>query len=146
MTTKHPIEDYEDRRWKAMLEGDVPTLEQLWSEHLVYGHSAGARDSKCGMVDKIATRYMTFKSVDWKCEQIIDLGETVLIVGHMVADAHSATIGSRQMDNLYLAAWTKEDGDWKLAAFQPTPYQDHSEASKKVDAYIAEQKAKMLQA
>jgi hypothetical protein len=142
MTKEDEIKSLEDRRWKAMLDGDVETLTQLWSDRLVYGHSAGARDGKSGMVDKIATRYMTFKSIDWKCEQIIDLGETVLIVGHMIADAHSATIGARKMDNLYLAAWTREDGDWKLAAFQPTPYQDHSEALAKVDAYINEQKAK----
>lgn len=45
-TATTEIKTLEDRRYKAMLNNDVATLDQLLSDKLVYTHSNGQRDTK----------------------------------------------------------------------------------------------------
>jgi hypothetical protein len=38
--------DVEDRRYAALIEPDLPTLERLFHDRLSYAHSSGVRDTK----------------------------------------------------------------------------------------------------
>ena len=47
------------------------------------------------------------------------VGDTAIVVGRMTADL--TVQGTRKtIDNLALAVWTKDGGEWRLLAYAPT--------------------------
>jgi ketosteroid isomerase-like protein len=114
------IRQAEDRRFAAMLAGDVDALSQLLSDRLVYTHSTGSRDTKQSLLSKMADGSLTYLSIDHPVEQVIVLGDAVLVIGEMRAEVVLEGV-ARRLNNSALAVWAYEQGQWRLAAYQPTP-------------------------
>jgi hypothetical protein len=110
----------EDRRYEALLGPDLPTLERLFHDRLSYAHSSGVRDTKAEYLGKIESGYYDYQRIDHPVERVDVLGDTVVVIGRMTADL---TVQGTQktIDNLALAVWTKDSGEWQLVAFAPTP-------------------------
>jgi hypothetical protein len=114
------IKKLEDRRYQAMLDGDVAVLGELCSERLIYTHSRGDNDDKQSYLYKIASGVFDYLEISHPADRIIILEGAVLITGRMTA--RIAVAGEiRSVDNRYLAVWAIEGGAWKLIAYQPTP-------------------------
>jgi ketosteroid isomerase-like protein len=112
--------DAEDRRYQAMLDGDLATLAELCADEVSYAHSNGARDTKDQYLEKVRSGYYVYHRIDHPVERVEVLGDAAIVVHRMTADLDSG--GTRKsIDNLALAVWTRVSGDWRLLAYAPTP-------------------------
>jgi ketosteroid isomerase-like protein len=112
--------DAEDRRYRAMLEADLPTLDELCSDQLSYAHSSGVRDTKAEYLEKVRNGYYDYKRIDHPVERVEVVGDTAIVVGRMTADL-TVQGTPKTIDNLALAVWTRTGGEWRLLAYAPSP-------------------------
>jgi len=113
------VGDLEARRFRAMTEADLPTLERLLSDDLVYTHASGWRQRKAEFLASLRSGeliYHSFASENFKAKAY---GNTVLVTGRA-----SGKVRSRgeelNVELLYLEAYVKQDGRWQLAAWEST--------------------------
>jgi Domain of unknown function (DUF4440) len=110
----------EDRRYEALLGPDLPALELLFHDGLSYAHSSGVRDTKGEYLAKIESGYYVYRRLDHPVERVEVAGDTVVVVGRMTADLDVQGT-PKTIDNLALAVWTKDAGEWQLLAYASTP-------------------------
>jgi hypothetical protein len=109
----------EDRRYRAMQDADLTTLDELCADELSYAHSSGARDTKAQYFGKIRSGYYVYRRIDHPVERVEVLGDTAIVVGRMTAEIEVQGV-PRTIDNLALAVWTRASGAWRLLAYAPT--------------------------
>src|SRR5919107_506077 len=93
----------EDRRYQAMQDADLATLDEVCADELSYAHSSGARDTKAEYFEKVRSGYYDYRRIDHPVERVEVVGGT-----------------AKTIDNLALAVWTRASGDWRLLAYAPT--------------------------
>src|SRR5271168_4866958 len=114
------IKTLEDRRYQAMLDGDIAVLDALCSGDLIYTHSKADFDDKPSYLHKVGSRYFTYLEITHPADRILLVDSAALVTGRMTAKVLVAgTIV--HVDNRYLAVWVRERGAWKFIAYQPTP-------------------------
>jgi hypothetical protein len=109
----------EDRRYKAMQDADMTTLDELCADALSYAHSSGTRDTKSEYLGKIGSGYYVYRRIDHPVERVEVVGDTAIVVGRMTSDVEVQGV-LKTIDNLALAVWTRASGDWRLLAYAPT--------------------------
>jgi hypothetical protein len=109
----------EDRRYRAMLDADLATLDEVCADELSYAHSSGARDTKSEYLGKVRSRYYVYLRIDHPVERVEVVGDTAIVVGRMTADLEVEGV-RKTIDNLALAVWTRVSGQWRLLAYAPT--------------------------
>lgn len=112
--------DLEDRRYRAMIDADLDTMDRLCAEELSYAHSSGVRDTKQEYFEKVRSGFYDYHSIDHPVERVEVVGDTAIVAGRMTADLTVHGI-RKTIDNLALAVWAKEGGEWRLLAYAPTP-------------------------
>jgi hypothetical protein len=117
------IEALEDRRYRAMLDGDTAVLDALCSDDLIYTHSKGDHDDKRSYLHKVGSRHFVYLEITHPADRILVVDGAALITGRMTAKV-SVTGKIVHVDNRYLAVWVREHGGWKFVAYQPTPIID----------------------
>ena len=110
----------EDRRYQAMLDADVTTLDALCVDELSYAHSSGARDTKDQYLGKVRSGFYVYRRIDHPVERVAVVGDTAIVVGRMTADLRSGG-AEKTIDCLAVAVWTRSAGTWRLLAYAPTP-------------------------
>jgi hypothetical protein len=110
----------EDRRYKAMQDADLATLDALCADELSYAHSSGARDTKDQYLEKVRSGYYVYRRIDHPVERVAVVGDSAVVVGRMTADL-DVDGTPKTIDNLALAVWTRASGQWQLLAYAPTP-------------------------
>ncbi len=117
------INTLEDRRYRAMIDGDTAVLDALCSDDLIYTHSKGDHDDKQSYLHKVGTRHFTYLEITHPADRILVVGGAALITGRMTAKV--SVVGRIvHIDNRYLAVWTREHDGWKFVAYQPRPIID----------------------
>lgn len=119
-TDEQQVRTAEDRRYRAMQDADLTTLDQLLAEELSYAHSSGVRDTKREYLDKLRAGYYVYRRIDHPVDRVEVLGNTAIVVGRMTADVEVQGV-LKGIDALALAVWTRASGDWRLLAYAPTP-------------------------
>jgi hypothetical protein len=123
MTAAHPVLDLEARRVAAMVAQDIPTLEALLADDLLYTHSRGTSDTKASFLALIRgeTDHPPYLAVDFSDRQVIAWGEdSVLVRGRAdISLQGKATYGVRFVD-----VWARRGGRWQLVAWQATRIPD----------------------
>jgi hypothetical protein len=115
------IKALEDRRYRAMLDGDTAVLDALCSGDLIYTHSKGDHDDKQSYLDKVGSGHFTYLEITHPADRILVVDGAALVTGRMTAKVSVAARGIVHVDNRYLAIWVREHGAWKFVAYQPTP-------------------------
>jgi methionine synthase II (cobalamin-independent) len=110
----------EDQRYRAVVEGDLAALEELFADELSYAHSTGEVDTKASYLEKLRSRYYVYSRIDHPADRVAVVGDCATVVGRMVADLEVQG-RPKQLDQLALAVWTRARGPWQLLAFAPTP-------------------------
>jgi len=64
MSTIHEIEQLERRRFDAQVAKDLPTLETIFADDLIYTHSNGHQDDKVSYLASIANGQSRYDRVD----------------------------------------------------------------------------------
>jgi hypothetical protein len=109
----------EDRRYRAMQEADLATLDALCADELSYAHSSGVRDTKDEYLAKVRSGYYVYRRIDHPVERVAVVGDTAVVIGRMTADLDVDGV-PKTIDNLALAVWSGASGSWRLLAYAPT--------------------------
>ncbi len=109
----------ERARCAALLAADVEALAALLSERLVFAHATAVYEDKASLLAKMASGNIVYDTLDITEPQVVDLGDTALLVSRLTA---AVRVGGqpKTIDNRTLSVWTREDGVWRLVAYQPT--------------------------
>ena len=110
----------EDRRYQAMLDGDLEMLDALCADELSYTHSNGVRDTKAEYLAKVREGYYVYHRIDHPVERVELAGDAAVVVGRMTADLTSGGV-RKNIDCLAIAVWARSGSGWRLLAYAPTP-------------------------
>ncbi len=107
------------RRFALMVEGDTAALAGLLAEDLVYVHSSGAAESKAEFLEAIASGRMRYRAIADREAAVRTYGDAALVGG--LVDVQVTVGGQDAAPTLrYLAAYARQDGAWRLVAWQST--------------------------
>lgn len=111
----------EERRQKALLAGDLPTLQALLADDLVYVHSTGVCDSKASYLAKLSGGSLKYLSLNFSDLQVQTLQQTAVVRGCMAA-VISKDGQPKNVDSLFMTVWACGPNDhWQLLAHQGMP-------------------------
>lgn len=109
----------EVRRFRAMTEADVPTLQRLLSDDLVYTHASGWRQTKAEFLASLRSGELTYHSFASENFKARVYGNTILVTGRASGMVRSKG-QELSVELFYLEAYVKQDGRWQLAAWEST--------------------------
>lgn len=114
------IRDIEARRCKALVDVDIETLDELFSERLTHVHTTGLVQDKAGFLAGLAAK-RPFLSVERGPLTIQVYGEAAVMTGSMLNKGRK----TGQVQPVELAAYAtqilvREDGRWRYVHFQAT--------------------------
>jgi hypothetical protein len=115
------ISALEAKRYQAMTDADIATLEDLFSANLVYTHSDASSDSKQSYLERLASGHFDYCPVDHPEDSIVVHGDCALVFGDMRGEVQIAG-QKRVLNSRSLAVWVRENERWVLLAYQPTKY------------------------
>ncbi len=114
------IRALEDRRYQAMIAGDLATLEALLGDDLVYTHSTSLVDGKASYLEKLRAKKVVYRKVERPEETIKIHGDTAVITGEVRLEV--LVEGSpRAMRSRFTNVWAKRPRGWQMVAWQSTP-------------------------
>ncbi len=113
------VRNLEARRFRALTEADVPALERLLSEDLIYTHASGWRQTKAEFLASIRSGELRYHSFAVDEVNVQAYGNVVLVTGHAAAKVR-AKGQELNVSLLYLEAYVKQEGRWQLVGWQST--------------------------
>jgi hypothetical protein len=110
----------EERRRQALLAGDLPALQGLLADSLVYVHSTGVCDHKATYLAKLSGGSLKYMELNFSNLQVQVLHRAAVLSGSMAAsvckDGQQKNVAS-----LFMTVWACESDDvWRLHAHQGT--------------------------
>jgi len=121
MDDKIAIEQAEDRLRDAMLSGDVPALDELLGEHMVFTNQTGARLSKNDDIAAHRSGLLAIEQLDIRGEPIIRLlGDSAIVC---VTVELAGTYDGQPFCGAYAYSrfWHIRDGRWRVEAAHCSP-------------------------
>lgn len=115
------IRSLENKRYDAIIAGDFDSFAALAHPDLIYTHSNGVVDTLESYLIKCRDGYYLYHMIEHPIDEIRIVGDVALVIGEMNGSITSAGV-PKTLKNKCLAVWVKEDGHWKLSAYQPTPF------------------------
>jgi ketosteroid isomerase-like protein len=114
------LDDLENRRYRAMVDGDTGVLDELLSDDVIYTHSNASVDSKASYLERLRSGDLVYLSLEHTSDNVVRRPGVVVISGTMSGSIrmHGA---AKTLNSRVVVVWVVEDGQWRLAAFQPTP-------------------------
>lgn len=115
------IRSLEDRRYKAMCEGDAAALQELLADTLVYTHSYGGADSKASYMDGIRSKKWQYRKIERPKEHIELYGDACAVVTGQVRIELLSEGKPKTLNSAYTNVWIKGARGWQMVAWQSTP-------------------------
>jgi hypothetical protein len=115
------IKATEALRLHYLTTNDLEPLGAMLCETLVYTHSSGHRQNKAQFLETLRSGEMRYLSMSHESMNIDIYGATTAVLtGTTRLHVQSKTAGLHDVRLLYLLVYVKEDGRWKVAAWQST--------------------------
>jgi len=117
---KDEVMKAEDARNEALPKGDVPALEKIYSDDLVYTNARGETLTKTQHLADLKGRKLSFVSFKHSDVSVHVYGNTGIVTGISTsAVSYNGTVSSspRKFMNVYV----KQGGQWLCAAHSETP-------------------------
>jgi len=118
--TPETIRLLESRRYRAMCEADVATLEALLADSLVYTHSTAGVDSKASYLDAIRSKKWVYQVVERPIEDIQVHGDCAVVTGQVRIELLSSG-QPKKLNSRFTNVWVKGRQGWQMLAWQSTP-------------------------
>lgn len=114
------IRALERDRFRAMVDGDVPLLNQLLSESVSFVHTNGKRETKQQFIDAISAGHRRYRQIEVQSQDVVPVGrDTCVVTGRALLEME-ANNGALLFPIAYTAIQAQEDGHWRLVAWQAT--------------------------
>ena len=117
----HPVILAERTRAAALTARDPAALAACLHDELVYVHATGARHGKAELLKFVETG-PAFTEVDFRVQQLLDLGDAVLLHGGLRLRLRRADEAQVVSASSWVSAlWQRSaQGTWELRLFQST--------------------------
>jgi ketosteroid isomerase-like protein len=113
------IKTSENRRFAALLSGDLNALAPLLHKDLRYVHSSGVIEDRDAYLAKLGEGQTSYLDAKRSNEKIVLHGEAAMVFNQL--DMSVTEAGKpRQVHSAATAVWVLEDGAWQLIALQST--------------------------
>ena len=109
-----------EKQWAAAVVAlDFATLEEIYSDDLIYAHSTGVIETKEEYMGKLRAGSQKYDLIDHQKSTIKTFGDAA--VSHWIVRMTGNTKGE-PFDNtlMMIHFWVKQGGSWRLAAHQTT--------------------------
>jgi hypothetical protein len=73
------VSTFEDRRYDAMLRGDVAYLSTIFDDGLVYTHSSGKRQDGADYLRGLTVGHNVYRKIAHGTDRIVRLADTLLV-------------------------------------------------------------------
>lgn len=117
------IIELDRRRMQAMGEKDIPTLDALLADDLIYTHSSARVDTKQTLIANMKSGATVYSSIEPSEVRAQDLGDAVVLTGvawvKVVSHGRQLDFGVRFTD-----AYAKRSGRWQMVVWQSTRLPD----------------------
>lgn len=116
------IQRLDAARVSALLQGDVPALERLFADPLVYIHANGRIDTKAGYLAILKSGDLAYVSLRYDPPvQLRIVGDTAIATGraHIEAKNKNGQVTKRVLTTTTVYARTT--AGWKVVSYQGTP-------------------------
>ena len=117
VAAKH-ISELEAKRYQAMTDADIDTLEELFSTNMVYTHSDASTDSKQSYLDKLASGHFDYGPIEHPEHSIVVQGDCALVFHDMRGEVRGGD-QVRVLNSRSLAVGVRENERWVLLAYHP---------------------------
>lgn len=114
------IRALERDRFRAMVDGDVPLLNQLLSDSVSFVHSNGKRETKRQFIDAISAGHRRYRQIEVQSQDVVPLGRDACVVTGRALLEMEANNGALLFPIAYTAIQAHEEGHWRLVAWQAT--------------------------
>ena len=113
----------DDRRFKAMVRGDVAALRMALSEHVTYTHSSGVHETRGQFLASLTIGQLSYKSIIPEARSVRVYGGAGIVTG--TARMESTARGQDARFRIrYLAVYVQAQARWQLVAWQSTRVPD----------------------
>jgi len=113
------VEKMEQKRLRAVIEADMPTLNAIYADDFFYNTSSGPSLTKSEYLPRYASGELKVNAVDSEARDIRIYDNTALVTG--IAHVTLTTKGETKTIHLrYLNVWLKRANGWVLIARQGT--------------------------
>lgn len=120
--THSPVAELEQRRWHALVAGDLDELDRLFADGMSYTHSNGMVDTKQSYLGALRDGVFRYVDIDVQEPSSREFGTTVVVTGTAVATSESA--GGRLVSPLrYTGVWAEQADGWRFVAWHSCPAQ-----------------------
>lgn len=113
------VEKMEQKRMRAVIEADMPTLNAIYADDFFYNTSSGPTLTKSEYLLRYASGELKIHSADSEARDIRVYDNTALVTGivhvNLTAKGETKTLHLR-----YLNVWVKRANGWELVARQGT--------------------------
>lgn len=114
------VRELERERFRAMVDGDGPSLDTLLADNVSYVHTNGKRETKRQFIDGITGGRRRYRQIEVQSQDVLPVGlETCVVTGRALIEME-ANNGALLFPIAYTAIHTQEDGQWRLIAWQAT--------------------------
>jgi len=117
--TRADVEELEDRRYTAMVDGDLDVLDQLLSDQVLYAHSNASVDTKESYLELLRSGKLDYHELRHTTDDVVLRPGVVVVSGTMTGSIHMHG-AAKTLNSRIAAVWVDEGGTWRLASFQPT--------------------------
>ena len=117
------IIDLDRKRMTAMAEKDIPTLNDIISDDLIYTHSSARLDTKQSLIGNMESGATVYNSVEPSEVKAQDLGSAVVLTGvariRVTSGGKPNAFGVRFTD-----VYANKGGKWQMVTWQSTRLPD----------------------
>jgi hypothetical protein len=112
-------------RVAALLQGDLAALERIFSDDLVYVHSAGKVDGKKDYLASLATGNLTYVNLRYDPPaRIVPAGpDTAIVTGRATIEVKSKAGQLTRRVLTTTTVYVRGARGWQVASYQATPVQ-----------------------
>jgi ketosteroid isomerase-like protein len=114
------IEARDALRIQATVAGDLVALADTLSDSLRYTHSSASVDTKEDYLNNLRQAVYKYEALTNRERSFQVYGDTALVYGDIQIDV-VARGTLKNIQSRYLAVWLRENGVWRLGAWQSTP-------------------------
>jgi hypothetical protein len=113
------IIDLDQKRMAAMCQKDIPTLNTLLSDDLVYTHSSARLDTKQSLIGGMQSGTTVYTAIEPSDVKAQDFGNAVVLTGsarfRVMSNGNPIHFGVRFTD-----VYINKGGQWQMVAWQST--------------------------